>query len=90
MAKRKDIVKIKAGVVYNNKTKDSYESLNDAIAEEARCGCGYDCCAKEFRLRDKTTDEIVSLYFDNGGVFVRFENGDVEELVFASQTPNEE
>ena len=89
MAKRKDIVKIKTGIVYNDKTKKSYESLNDAIAEEARCGCGYDCCSKEFRLRDKTTDEIVSLYFDNGGVFVRFENGEVEELAFVSNIPDE-
>jgi hypothetical protein len=46
-------------------------SQTDAWKKDADCGCGIDCCAGELKLRDQTTQVIMSTYFDNGGMFVR-------------------
>jgi hypothetical protein len=75
------MVSIAAGIFRNRKTGDSYESVQEVWRAEAKCGCGIDCCEKELVLEDKTTHDFMSLYFDNGGAFVRnHTTGVVSEL----------
>lgn len=63
-------VTYRAGLVVDESGR-GVEQQTDAWKKDADCGCGIDCCEKELVLTDKTTDEVNSLYFDNGGLFVR-------------------
>ncbi len=61
----------RAGIAYDKETGKGIDELVDLQAREAECGCGIDCCDQELVLTDKTTGAFMSLYFDNGGAFVR-------------------
>lgn len=62
-------VKYIPGVV-SGKDGKQITTQQDAWAEDAKCGCGIDCCNNELVLKDKTTGDITKLYFDNGSLFV--------------------
>lgn len=61
----------KAGLAYDKETGKGIDELVDLQAREAQCGCGIDCCERELVLTDKGNDHFMSLYFENGGAFVR-------------------
>lgn len=44
----------------------SYEQQVDAWKAEADCGCGPDCCNREYKFTDKTTNEHIAVYFIGG------------------------
>lgn len=73
--KKKDKVGIKTGVVYDITSKESYGTLNEALRREADCGCGIDCCNRELKLEDQSTDAIYALYFKDGHMYFRDAEG---------------
>lgn len=72
MANRyKGKIRYKRGIVFDEKTGTSHDYQTDAWKKEADCGCGIDCCEKELVLTDQVTGVSNSLFFNNGGLFVR-------------------
>lgn len=63
----KGVVKYLSGFVFSKKGKQ-IETQREAWREEAKCGCGIDCCYKALVLRDQTTGEATYIYVDNGQV----------------------
>ena len=63
----KGVVKYLAGIVFTKKGKP-IETQRDAWREEAKCGCGIDCCYNALVLKDQATGEPVYIYVENGVV----------------------
>lgn len=60
-------VNVKPGILVDANNRDrSFETLPDALKHEADCGCGIDCCDGSLKLRDRTTGNIIRLFFDGG------------------------
>lgn len=80
----KSIVKILPGFFFG-RNKKPIHTLRDAMAEEAKCGCGIDCCNNELILTDKTSDTKVKLYFDSGGLVVETSDGTKYDATLTAQ-----
>lgn len=65
-SRSKSAVKFKTGMAVDRQG-NSIEGLQEAFAEEAKCGCGIDCCPT-FHLvgKDIATQEIMVGWFENG------------------------
>lgn len=72
-------VRYNPGFVTNSKGKQ-ITSQEDAWEEGAKCGCGIDCCNQELVLTDKNNGTKYALFFENGGLKFRKENGAVVTL----------
>lgn len=80
MGKRKKVVGFRSGIVINKETKDSYSTLQDAMEDEAKCGCGIDCCNNELILRDKSTGEKIAIYVEGGEIMFRLADGSTKTV----------
>lgn len=63
----KGLVKYIPGFVFGKKGQQITSQV-EAWREEAKCGCGIDCCYKALVLRDQTTGEATYIYVDGGVV----------------------
>lgn len=63
----KGVVKILGGIFFTKKGKP-LETLRDVLREEAKCGCGIDCCYKTLVLKDQSTGVPTYIYVEDGEV----------------------
>lgn len=63
----KGVIKLLVGTLFTKKGKP-IKYLRDAWREEAKCGCGIDCCYAALVLRDQSTGESVYIYVEDGEV----------------------
>ena len=66
-SKLKGVVKYITGIV-SGKGGDQIETQQEAWRQEAKCGCGIDCCYKALVLKDQVTGEHSYIYVENGVV----------------------
>lgn len=69
MGKGKGVIKFSPGSVFStrNKKSEQVDTLNDAMAKEAECGCGIDCCNKVLVLEDKAIPgDFYEIYIEDG------------------------
>lgn len=52
MSKKTGVIKVLKGIFSNAKGK-AINTLAEALAEEAKCGCGIDCCKGVITLWDQ-------------------------------------
>lgn len=48
------------------KNGEQIEHLNEALRQEADCGCGIDCCNNKLVLKDQSNGNTYELVFDAG------------------------
>ncbi len=64
MGKKEGRIKYIPGVVSGK--EGQVTSQVEAWREEAKCGCGIDCCNNALVLIDKATKNITYIYVENG------------------------
>lgn len=45
---------------------NNVKTLNDGLREEAKCGCGIDCCENKMVLKDQSNGNTYEFVFDAG------------------------
>ncbi len=65
----KGVIKVLEGVFFTKKGKP-VTSFRQALREEAKCGCGIDCCKGALVLIDQDTQEPAYIYVKGGVVLV--------------------
>lgn len=71
MGKYINDVLVKVGTIISKKTQKSFKTLREALDASSKCGCGLDCCENEFRMRDKSTGETRTMYWEDGVLTVK-------------------
>lgn len=67
------------GHIAFNKKGEQITTQREAWREDAKCGCGIDCCENTLVLADKSTGRIYNIFVEDGVLKATPKDGIVDE-----------